>query len=189
MVALKANDKPEEALTKSTFLVAVESIQGKMERPGADGNDAGGGGEAHEDNEHEENNADEIEFTWEEPKETAGDTPEKKTVKVSEMPEEVRANVFKITTNARVQMRAQIPFLPMVTHDEHGEEKKYEGGLLADCLKTTVHKTKPVANKSVGIFYDPKMSGEPDCRPQVRTCGVRQNYKDCLLYTSDAADE
>ena len=45
------------------------------------------------------------------------------------MPEEVRECVFKITTNARVQMRAQIQFLTMLTHDEHGEEKKYEGGL------------------------------------------------------------
>ena len=96
------------------------------------------------------------------------------------MPEEVRECVCKITTNAHVQMRAQIQFLPMVTHDEHGEEKKYEGGLLADILKATVHKTKPVANKFVGIFYDPKMSGEPNCRPQVRTCGVRDTYKDLI---------
>ena len=32
----------------------------------------------------------------------------------------------------------------------------------------------------MGIFYDPKMSGEPNCRPQVRTCGVRDNSKDLI---------
>ena len=155
MVSLKANDRPEEALTKSTFLVAVESIQAKMERNGADGDDAGGaggGGEAHEDNEHEGNKADEIEFTWVEPKETAGDTPETKTVKMSEMSEDVRESVQKITRDARVQMRAQVQLVPLVKYDEDGNEVPYAGGLLAEILKTTVHKTEPVANKIVGIF-------------------------------------
>ena len=135
MVSLKANDRPEAALTKSTFLVAVESIQAKMERTGADGDDAGGsgsGGEAHEDNEHEGNKADEIEFTWEEPKETAGDTPETKTVKMSEM----RAGAAS----------------PLAKYDEHGNEVPYAGGLLAEFLKTTVHETEPVANTFVGML-------------------------------------
>ena len=43
---------------------------------------------------------------------------------MSEMPEEVRESVFKIITNARVQMRAQVQLLPMVPHDEHGNEVK-----------------------------------------------------------------
>ena len=183
MVSLKGNDRPEEALTKSTFLVAVESIHAQMERKGADGDDAGGaggGGEAQEDNEPEGNKADEIEFTWEEPKETGGDTPETKTVKMSEMREDVRESVQKITRDARVQMRAQVQLVPLVKHDEHGNAVPYAGGLLAEILKTTVHKTEPVANKFVGIFYDPKLSGEPNGRPQVRTCGVRETYKDLI---------
>ena len=183
MVSLKANDRPEEALTKSTFLVAVESIQAKMERKGADGDDAGGaggGGEAQEDNEHEGNKADEIEFTWEEPKETAGDTPETKTVKMSEMRPDIRESVQQITRDARMQMRAQVQLVPLVKHDEDGNEVPCAGGFLAEILKTTVHKTEPVANKFVLIFYDPKLSGEPNGRPQVRTCGVRETYKDLI---------
>ena len=150
MVSLRANGRPEEALTKSTFLVAVESIQAKMERKGADGDDAGGaggGGEAHEDNEHEGNTADEIEFTWEGP--NASDMPGTKTVKMSEMCEDVRESVQKITMEARMQMRAQVQLVPLVKHDEHGNEVAYAGGLLAEIFKTTAHKTKPVANKYV----------------------------------------
>ena len=141
---------------------------------------ARGGGEAHEDNEHEGNKAEDIEFTWEGPKETVADTPETKTVKMSEMREDIRESVKKITREAREQMRAQVQLVPLVKHDEHGNVVPCEGGLLAEILKTTVHKTEPVANKFVGIFYDPKLSGEPSCRPQVRTCGVRDAYKDLI---------
>jgi hypothetical protein len=115
-VALKAGQKPEEAIDKDVFLVVVEAIQNKMQKKPPPPNEEDPK-EAQDENGAE--NSD-VEFQIPGAPEETGAAGEqtKKTVKTSEMDAETGAEVRRITKEVRVQLRAQVQLLSLLVEDK-----------------------------------------------------------------------
>ena len=97
---------------------------------------------------------------------------------MSEMREDVRENVQKITRNARVQMRAQVQFLPWVKHDEHGNEEAYAGGeLLAEILVRgrTDHKKGSDCNSNSSDSIGKNNNSNESCNNNTTTTNNRSS--------------
>ena len=88
----------------------------------------------------------------------------KKIVKLTELDEEYQALVNRIVKDSRLQFRVQVAFVPQ--------------SLPKDDLRDELCRAPAAAQPTtgfVGIFYDPKLSGEPIYRPGIRTAPIRDD--------------
>ena len=93
-----------------------------------------------------------------------------KLVKLTELDEESQAIINTIVKDSRLQLRAQVVFVPQ--------------SLPKDDLRDELCRAPAAAQPTtgfVGIFYDPKLSGEPMYRPGLRTAGVRDDTYASLI--------
>ena len=84
-----------------------------------------------------------------------------KLVKLTELDEESQAVVNTIVKGSRLQFRVQVAFVPQTLPKDELRNELCRAA--ADQPMTGF----------VGIFYDPKLSGEPMYRPGLRTATIR----------------
>ncbi len=90
-----------------------------------------------------------------------------KLVKLTELDEESQAVVNTIVKDSRIQLRAQVGF---VTQDSSRDDLRDEL-----CQAPALDSLKTSTIGFVGIFFDPKLSGEPLYRPGLCTASVRED--------------
>ncbi len=91
-----------------------------------------------------------------------------KLVKLSELDEESQGVVNNIVKDARLQLRATVCLLPQDSSKDALREQLSRATALVDSSNTS-------AIGYVGIFFDPKRSGEPQYRPYLRTAAIRED--------------
>ncbi len=181
-LAVRAGRKPHDIVnTDALFMAATDVVKDKLakERPAKNdetGQPAAEGGDSAMDVDGQEHD---IVFLIPD-----GDK-ERKIISLRSLPDEKQVTVERITSEARTNITAQIQLLPQV----RGEQPFDAAAFMAAFLTTPVGNTRGDTAKPtyIAIYYDPKLSGEPSHRPNIRTATVRDStYKDLIKCIMDA---
>ena len=97
---------------------------------------------------------------------TDGAAAEKQVVSMADVPDDKRAQLESSCANARTHLRANVEL-----------EVMDDATFLENLLRSSVGKERANGVDSyTAVFYDPKLSGEPTHRPNIRTAPLRAEY-------------
>ena len=163
-IALRASQTAEEALQKDGIAQAVQAVEEKRaeEKPA-------GGDEVHAElpmDEREPGELEELKFTLNVAT-TDGAAAERQVVNMGDVPDDKRAQLESACANARTHLRSNVELDAM----EDGAT------VMEKLLRSSVGKERANGVDSyTAIFFDPKLSGEPTHRPNIRTAPLRAEY-------------